>query len=73
MMCVATVRKQIWVLSSLRLREAQLAIEEHERIKLSQRDRRRVIELLENPPAPMRSCATPPEPYRRGHEPFRPA
>lgn len=34
------------------LREAQLVIEEHERVKLSQRDSRRVLDLLENPPAP---------------------
>lgn len=34
------------------LREAQSVIEEHERIQLSQRDSRRVMELLENPPAP---------------------
>ena len=34
------------------LREARLVIEEHERIKLSQRDSQRVLDLLENPPAP---------------------
>ena len=34
------------------LREAQSVIEEHERVKLSQRDSRLVMELLENPPAP---------------------
>jgi len=34
------------------LREAQLVIEEHERVKLTQRDSRLVLELLENPPAP---------------------
>ncbi len=34
------------------LREAQAVIEEHERVKLSQRDSRLVMELLENPPAP---------------------
>jgi uncharacterized protein (DUF1778 family) len=34
------------------LREAQSLIEEHERIKLSQRDSLLVLELLENPPAP---------------------
>lgn len=34
------------------LREAQLVIEEHERVKLSQRDSQRVLDLLENPPAP---------------------
>ena len=34
------------------LREAQLVIEEHERVKLTQRDSRLVMELLENPPAP---------------------
>ncbi len=33
------------------LREAQSVIEEHERIKLTQRDSRLVMELLENPPA----------------------
>ena len=34
------------------LREAQTVIEEHERVKLTQRDSRRIMELLENPPAP---------------------
>jgi uncharacterized protein (DUF1778 family) len=34
------------------LREVQSVIEEHERVELSQRDIRRVMELLENPPAP---------------------
>jgi uncharacterized protein (DUF1778 family) len=34
------------------LREAQLVIEEHERVKISQRDSQRVLDLLENPPAP---------------------
>jgi len=34
------------------LREAQSIIEEHERVKLTQRDSRLVMELLENPPAP---------------------
>jgi uncharacterized protein (DUF1778 family) len=34
------------------LREAQAVIEEHERVKLTERDSRRVLELLENPPAP---------------------
>ena len=34
------------------LREAQSVIEEHERVKLTQRDSRRVMELLEHPPAP---------------------
>ena len=34
------------------LREAQAVIEEHERVKLTQRDSRRIMELLENPPAP---------------------
>jgi uncharacterized protein (DUF1778 family) len=34
------------------LREAQLVIEEHERVKLTQRDSLLVMELLENPPAP---------------------
>ena len=34
------------------LREAQSVIEEHERVKLSQRDSLLVMELLENPPAP---------------------
>jgi uncharacterized protein (DUF1778 family) len=34
------------------LREAQLVIEEHERVKLTERDSRLVMELLENPPAP---------------------
>jgi uncharacterized protein (DUF1778 family) len=32
------------------LREAQSVIEEHERCKLTQRDSRLVMELLENPP-----------------------
>jgi uncharacterized protein (DUF1778 family) len=34
------------------LREAQSVIAEHERVKLTQRDSRLVMELLENPPAP---------------------
>lgn len=34
------------------LREANSVIEEHERIKLTGRDSRLVLELLENPPAP---------------------
>jgi uncharacterized protein (DUF1778 family) len=34
------------------LREAQTVIEEHERVKLSERDSLLVMELLENPPAP---------------------
>ena len=34
------------------LREARRVIEEHERVKLSLRDSRRVLDLLENPPAP---------------------
>src|SRR5437660_6543761 len=34
------------------LREAQSVIEEHERVRLTGRDSRRVMELLENPPAP---------------------
>ncbi len=34
------------------LREAQSVIEEHERVKLSERDSQLVMELLENPPAP---------------------
>lgn len=34
------------------LREARSVIEEHERIKLTHRDSLRVLELLENPPAP---------------------
>jgi uncharacterized protein (DUF1778 family) len=34
------------------LREAESVINEHERIKLSQRDSQLVMELLENPPAP---------------------
>lgn len=34
------------------LREAQSIIEEDQRIKLSQRDSRLVMELLENPPPP---------------------
>ncbi len=34
------------------LREAQSVIEEHERLKLTGRDSRLVMELLENPPAP---------------------
>ena len=33
------------------LREAQSVIEEHERLKLTQRDSRLVMELLEHPPA----------------------
>ena len=41
------------------LREAQSVIEEHERVKLTERDSRLVMELLENPPrAPRtRSCS----------------
>jgi uncharacterized protein (DUF1778 family) len=34
------------------LREAQAVIEEHERLKLTQRDSLLVMDLLENPPAP---------------------
>ena len=34
------------------LREAEAVIENSERIKLSARDSRRVLELLENPPPP---------------------
>jgi uncharacterized protein (DUF1778 family) len=34
------------------LREAQSVIEEHERIKLTQRDSQLVMELLENSPTP---------------------
>jgi uncharacterized protein (DUF1778 family) len=34
------------------LREAQRVIEEHERVNLTERDSRLVMELLENPPAP---------------------
>jgi uncharacterized protein (DUF1778 family) len=34
------------------LREAQSVIEQHERLKLSRRDSRLVMELLENPPVP---------------------
>jgi len=34
------------------LREARSVIEEHENVKLTQRDSRRVLDLLENPPAP---------------------
>lgn len=34
------------------LREAEAVIEEHEQVKLSRRDSLRVLELLENPPAP---------------------
>jgi uncharacterized protein (DUF1778 family) len=34
------------------LREAQSVIDEHERVKLTKRDSRLVLELLENPPAP---------------------
>ena len=34
------------------LREAQSVIEEHERVQLTQRDSRLVMELLENPPKP---------------------
>jgi uncharacterized protein (DUF1778 family) len=33
------------------LREARLVIEEHERLLLSPRDSRRVMDVLENPPA----------------------
>jgi uncharacterized protein (DUF1778 family) len=34
------------------LREARQVIEEHERLRLSRRDSLRVLELLDNPPAP---------------------
>jgi uncharacterized protein (DUF1778 family) len=34
------------------LREAHAVIEEHERVKLTERDSRLVMDLLENPPAP---------------------
>jgi uncharacterized protein (DUF1778 family) len=34
------------------VREAESVIEQHERVKLSQRDSLLVMELLENPPAP---------------------
>jgi uncharacterized protein (DUF1778 family) len=34
------------------LREARAVIDEHERLKLTQRDSRLVMNLLENPPAP---------------------
>jgi len=34
------------------LREAEAVIQEYETVKLTQRDSRRVLELLENPPAP---------------------
>jgi uncharacterized protein (DUF1778 family) len=37
---------------STALREARSVIEEHERVKLTGRDSRRVMELLEKPPAP---------------------
>ena len=34
------------------LREAQALIAEHQRVKLTKRDSRLVMELLDNPPAP---------------------
>lgn len=34
------------------LKEARSVIEEHERVKLTERDSQRVLDLLENPPAP---------------------
>ncbi len=34
------------------LREARSVIEEHERVKLTERDNQRVLDLLENPPTP---------------------
>jgi uncharacterized protein (DUF1778 family) len=34
------------------LREARAVIDEHERVKLTQRDSQLVMDLLENPPAP---------------------
>jgi uncharacterized protein (DUF1778 family) len=37
---------------STALREARSVIEDHERVKLTGRDSRRVMELLEKPPAP---------------------
>ena len=53
------------------LRKAQLVIEESERVKLSKRDSLLVMEFLENPPMPTRSCARLPVPCRRGNEPTR--
>ena len=37
---------------STALREAQLIINKHEHVNLSARDSRRVLKILENPPAP---------------------
>ncbi len=34
------------------LREARAVIDEHENVKLTKRDSRRVLDLLEHPPAP---------------------
>jgi uncharacterized protein (DUF1778 family) len=34
------------------VREARAVIDQHERLKLSQRDSQRVLDLLEHPPAP---------------------
>jgi len=34
------------------LREARAVIKDHEQVKLNKRDSLRVLELLENPPAP---------------------
>ena len=53
------------------LREAQLVIEEHERVKLSKRDSLRVLELLENPPPPNAKLRKAAAPCRSGHEPAR--
>lgn len=44
------------------LHEPQSAIEEHERVELTHRDSLKVLELLENPPAPnakLRKAARP--------------
>ena len=53
------------------LREAQSVIEEHERVKLTQRDSRLVMELLENPPAPNAKLRKAAARCRSGHEPTR--
>jgi uncharacterized protein (DUF1778 family) len=41
----------IFILRSV-LREASSVTEEHDRVRLTKRDSRRVLELLKNPPAP---------------------
>ena len=53
------------------LREARSVIEVHEQVKLSKRDSLRVLELLENPPAPNAKLRKAARPCRGTHEPAR--